>query len=230
MSDAMEMLDRLRAHGLRGIDRCRLTQNRAVMVSYRGPRISVHRGFVDAPPGILRAVVAFVNGRGERRREARRAILAYPVQCPPPSRRRERTHPGDAVTVARLLEAHALLNRRHFQGGLREIEIRVSRRLRRRLGYYRLPYGEDAPEIVISRYHLRRHGWRATVETLLHEMVHQWQFEQGLPVDHGARFRSKAREVGIEPTATRASRGLLRAARDFLSAARHEMFAACDDH
>lgn len=24
--------------------------------------------------------------------------------------------------------------------------------------------------------------------TLLHEMVHQWQFEQGLPMDHGPTF------------------------------------------
>ena len=227
MTEAVEMLERLRALGLRGIDRCRLTQNRAVMVSYRGSAICVHRGFIGAPPDVLRAVVGFVNGSGERRRRARRAILSYPITCPPPSRR-ERTHPADEVIVTRLMEAHASLNRRHFEGKLREIEIRVSRRLRRRLGYYRLPYGADAAEIVISRYHLRRHGWRATLETLLHEMVHQWQCEEGFPVDHGARFRSKAREVGIEPTATRAPRGLLRAARDFLSAARHEMFAACD--
>jgi hypothetical protein len=32
---------------------------------------------------------------------------------------------------------------------------------------------------------------------LLHEMVHQWQAENGLPVDHGAVFRRKAQEVGV---------------------------------
>jgi hypothetical protein len=38
----------------------------------------------------------------------------------------------------------------------------------------------------------------------LHEMVHQWQAETGLPVDHGASFRRKAREVGVLPGAKRA--------------------------
>jgi hypothetical protein len=39
--------------------------------------------------------------------------------------------------------------------------------------------------------------------TLLHEMVHQWQAENGLPVDHRGGFRRKAREVGILPAARR---------------------------
>jgi len=38
-------------------------------------------------------------------------------------------------------------------------------------------------------------------ETLLHEMVHQWQAETGAKVDHGAGFRRKARDVGIVPRA-----------------------------
>ena len=90
--------------------------------------------------------------------------------------------------------------------------------------------GREALLAARQRREIREGAMRkgATLETLLHEMVHQWQYEEGLPVDHGARFRSKAREVGIEPAATRAPGGLLRAARDFLSAARYEMFAACD--
>ena len=54
----------------------------------------------------------------------------------------------------------------------------------------------------MSRAHLR-HGWVEVERTVLHEMVHQWQAESGLPVDHGTQFRRKAREVGIEPTARR---------------------------
>jgi hypothetical protein len=34
-------------------------------------------------------------------------------------------------------------------------------------------------------------------------MVHQWQDEQCMPIDHGAAFRRKAREVGISPRARR---------------------------
>ena len=59
-------------------------------------------------------------------------------------------------------------------------------------------------EIAISRAHLRKHGWPETIHTLLHEMVHQWQDEQGLIVDHGGSFRAKARAVGITPLACRA--------------------------
>ena len=179
---------------------------------------------------MLHAVVRFVHARGAERRRARDVILSYPVERREALRRREQTHAGDAVMVQRLSAAFGVLNARHFGGSLRPVEIRISRRLRTRLGYYRLPAdANDRPEIVIGRRHIRRHGWRAALETLLHEMVHQWQHERGLPVDHGRAFRRKAREVGIEPTATRTAGGLLRAARDFLSAARHEMFAACDD-
>ena len=60
-------------------------------------------------------------------------------------------------------------------------------------------------EIGISRRHLR-HGWAEVEETVLHEMVHQWQAETGRPVDHGAGFRRKAREVGIGARARRTIR------------------------
>jgi hypothetical protein len=36
-------------------------------------------------------------------------------------------------------------------------------------------------------------------------MVHQWQDENGKEIDHGRAFRAKAREVGIEPAAKRAT-------------------------
>jgi hypothetical protein len=38
---------------------------------------------------------------------------------------------------------------------------------------------------------------------MLHEMVHQWQAETGLGVDHGPTFRRKARDVGVLPQAKR---------------------------
>jgi len=57
---------------------------------------------------------------------------------------------------------------------------------------------------VLSRRHIRRDGWDEALHTLLHEMVHQWQDEQGFVVDHGSIFRAKARAVGITPLACRA--------------------------
>lgn len=102
------------------------------------------------------------------------------------------------------MRAYEVLNRERFDGSLSRIPIRVSRRMKSRLGHYthRDPSGEGA-EIAISRRHIRRHGWGEAIETLLHEMVHQWQDESGLRVDHGRQFRAKARTVGISPRAHR---------------------------
>ena len=76
--------------------------------------------------------------------------------------------------------------------------------MKSRLGHY-VWSGQTArdAEIVISRRHIRRNGWEEAVHTLLHEMVHQWQDERGLPVDHGRDFRRKAKAVGIVPRARR---------------------------
>jgi hypothetical protein len=74
--------------------------------------------------------------------------------------------------------------------------------MRRRLGEVRLDRRTNrAVSIAISRRHIRRDGWAQATATLLHEMIHQWQAETGQPVDHGRRFRRKAVELGIEPSA-----------------------------
>ena len=76
--------------------------------------------------------------------------------------------------------------------------------MKSRLGHYTLRgQTRHHQEIVISRRHIRRHGWDEAVQTLLHEMVHQWQDETGRPVDHGAEFRHKSKLVGITPRARR---------------------------
>jgi hypothetical protein len=201
---ADELLSQLIAHGLRGITTIRLTRNRAVMVSYRSGALRVHRAFLNAPPDVLRAIAAFVSGRTRAERaKARRVLLAYPVPHDAPRRHREPRHPDDAPAEARLVAAHAALNAERFGGMLHTVSIRVSRRLKSRLGYYRVATREEPAEIVISRRHLRRHGWGEAIATLVHEMVHQWQDESGGPVDHGRAFRLKAREVGAAAAARR---------------------------
>jgi hypothetical protein len=202
---AEDLLARLRHFGLRRITVCRLTRNRNVMVSFAGTELRVHEGYLPAPDDVLAAIVRFVEGttRLERAR-ARRHLLTYPIQGTSAPRRREATHPDDHATAARLTEWHARYNAEHFGGELRSIEVRVSRRMRARLGHYMAATSAgDPPEIAISRRHLRRHGWEEALQTLLHEMVHQWQDEQRVPIDHGATFRRKAREVGIPPRARR---------------------------
>ncbi len=203
--NADELLARLGQLGLRRITRCRLTRNRNVMVSFGAGELRVHEGYLSAPEPVLRAVVTFVEGRTRaERRAAQRIILGHPIRVSRPAARRERTHSDDVGIAEQLKEWHRRYNARHFQGRLREIDIRVSRRMKSRLGHYTAASpGGESPEIAISRAHLRRHGWPETLHTLLHEMVHQWQDESGHTIDHGRSFRAKAREVGIAPYARR---------------------------
>jgi SprT-like family protein len=207
---ADELRDALRRAGLDTHYGVRLTQNRTVVVSYSSTEIRIHRGFLDAPDEVLAAVVDFVQARTRRKRaDARRRLIAYKIPAharAQPSIRRapEKTHPADESFVAQLIDCHTRLNHEKFGGELGAVPIRVSRRLKSRLGHYSWRGQEGArAEIVISRRHIRRHGWDEAVHTLLHEMVHQWQDETGLKVDHGREFRRKARAVGIAPKARR---------------------------
>ena len=204
---AEELLARLRVLGMGvAIDRVRLTRNRMVMVSFRGTELRIHEGFLSAPTPVLRAVVAFVRGRSRAERAAARAeILSYQVERPAAARRRPRTAPADTVLAEELYAWHERYNEQYFGGSLHSVAIRVSRRMKSRLGHYTAASATGEPaEIAISRTHIQRHGWEEARHTLLHEMVHQWQDESGHPIDHGATFRRRAREVGITPSARRA--------------------------
>jgi hypothetical protein len=203
--DADELLRRLRALGLQRIDSCRLTRNRNVMVSFRGRELRVHEGYLTAPEDVHRAIVAFVQGRTRAEgRAAQRKIIAFRVDAPRIAPRRERTRPEDEPLAARFVEWHRRYNAEHFDGALQTVPVRVSRRMKSRLGHYSAATPGAPGEIAISWRHLRRHGWEEALHTLLHEMVHQWQDETGKPLDHGPGFRAKARSVGIEAAAKRA--------------------------
>jgi len=185
--------------------------NRTVLLSVTSQGVlRVHRGYAWAPDRVLSAIVKYVRPGTRRatRRSAEREFLTFPVEihAPParPSRRGvERPRAGDDALLARLAEVHARLNAEHFGGALPVIRFRLSSRMRTRLGEVSVDARSGKPlEIAVSRAHLR-HGWAEVERTVLHEMVHQWQAESALPVDHGAGFRRKARAVGIEPSARR---------------------------
>ncbi len=201
--------DRLFALGLAPGTAVELTRNRTVLVSWHTRTgLRLHAGYAWAPDAVLHAIVTFLKPRGVPRAErlaARRRFLAFPVDRHAPSRRRRtpaappREH---AAEIAELTRLHQILNQRHFGGTLATLPIRLSERMRSRLGEFRADHDGGPVEISVSRRHLRRDGWAAATETLLHEMVHQWQAETGRPLDHGRAFRAKAREVGIRPNAT----------------------------
>jgi hypothetical protein len=210
-SSAPDLPGRLRALGLPPFPLVVTHQNAQVMVSWlRGRWLRLHTGYAHAPDEVLRAIVTFVTPgvRRERKLAARRLFLSFPVErhlAPRPPRRPRipRVEPGDEPALARLRALHGEFNARHFGGALAGVPILLSARMKRRLGELRMQQGSGRPvHIALSRRHLRRDGWAAAGETLLHEMVHQWQAETGQPVDHGAGFRRKAREVGIHPGAT----------------------------
>lgn len=199
------LLERFRALGLRLVTELRLTRNRRTMISIRGRTLRLHHAYADAPPAVQLAVVDFVMQRGHARTIARRDIIEWAARIPPDDRppRVERTHPADLPFAEHLSACHARLNGSQFGGSLGTVDVRVSRRMKTRLGHYSPRRGTGKPEIAISARHLRRHGMADAEATLLHEMVHQWQDESGLPLDHGPAFRQKARDVGIPPRATR---------------------------
>jgi hypothetical protein len=207
-ASAEELLAHLRGMGLRRIDRCVLTRNRSVMISFRRGVLRLHRAYLDAPDDVHRAIVTFVCGRTRRvRRDAQRIILEHPIPPDAMRPRREqvvRPRPADVPLMEELAKRHNHYNAMLFGGQLSRIAIRISGRMRKRLGQYIAPCaGGRSAEITISGRHIRRHGWEEALHTLLHEMVHQWQAESGMPIDHGPEFRRKAREVGIEATARR---------------------------
>ncbi len=153
-----------------------------------------------------RAIVRFlVSPRRAERLAARRVLVSVPLgddeQRAP--RVPEHTHPDDEEAAGMLAEWHGRYNGERFGGTLRRVAVRVSRRMRARLGHYAPAQHGRAAEIAVSRRHLRRHGFAEVLVTLLHEMVHQWQDEQGHPLGHDRRFREKARAVGIAGKAKR---------------------------
>jgi hypothetical protein len=202
--------DRLGILGLREIDRVLTHTNRTVMLSLNRRILRIHRGYAFASDRVLRAIVRFLNPRVSRalRRAAEREFLAFPVEAhaPPRSQPRapERARPGDLILLHRLTTLHQELNAQHFGGALSEIPIRLSSRMRTRLGEMAVDIRSGRPlELTISRRHIARHPWPEVEHTMLHEMVHQWQAETGLRIDHGRTFRQKAREVRVLPAAKR---------------------------
>ncbi len=167
--------------------------------------LRVHQGYAQAPDHIVAAIAIWARPwvRRRDRKAAAQVFLEFSVHgdAPPPlKRRRDATEPGDEERLERLRALHLILNQRWFGAQLSSVEIVLSSRMRRKLGHYE-PASSGARAIAISRRHIRRDGWEEVADTLLHEMVHQWQDESGLAVDHGPTFRKKAVEVGIEPRA-----------------------------
>jgi hypothetical protein len=202
------LANRLRQFGLSDRTRLVLHRNRVVLLTFAHGVLRLHEGYALAPDDVLRAIVRFLSPTIRRRDRlaARRAFLAFPVEQFAPARAEPpspspRWTPGRAAEsdrpwVDRLRQEHARLNIERFDGQLGDIPIRLSGRMRRRLGHVALDRTTGlATEIALNRRHVQRDPWPLVEDTLLHEMVHQWQAETGRRVDHGAGFREKMSTV-----------------------------------
>ncbi len=208
-ADEALLVRRLRQLGVRRS--IEVHENRTVLVSLTSRGVMrVHRGYTYGSDRMLRAVIAFVSpsSRRDARAEARRVIVNFPVDSFVHTRtkisRRRKLDPADRPLLRELNSIHNRLNSMYFSGELSAIAFRISGRMRTKLGELSLDSDTNRPtEIAISRFHLSRDGWQEVEHTVLHEMIHQWQAEKGLSVDHGATFRRLARSVGVEPHANR---------------------------
>ncbi|HTT68451.1 MAG TPA: SprT-like domain-containing protein [Gemmatimonadales bacterium] len=212
VSEEALLARRLELMGLRGLKGIRVTDNRTVMVSLSSRGVlRIHRGYALAPDRVLKAVVRFVAPGTSRalRRAAEHEILSFRPEdhaAGPPRRQRagDRPRPGDAEKAQRLAQLFRTLNERHFGGTLPALPFRLSGRMHTRLGQLCIRHETGQPyEITMSRRHIDRHGWAEAAHTLLHEMVHLWQHQQGHAVDHGRTFRRKASDVGVVGSARR---------------------------
>lgn len=140
------------------------------------------------------------------------------IAAPRNKRRTSRERADDAAIIARLQEAHGEYNANLFGGELGEIRMRISRRMKNRLGHYMVAGGGQTAEIALSLRHVERDPWDDVLHTLVHEMVHQWQDQQGMALDHGQTFRVKSQEVGISARATRPAAAAVAAAQPRLAA------------
>jgi len=201
-----EVLAVLRRHGAPH-GRVMLTDNRRTMISVGRDRslIRMHHAFAGADEAVLAAVaVLYTPGAPPRKRAAaktavRAFINAIPLDRAPARPVRRRPHPLDRVHLERMQAVFDEVNRASFRGKLPRVPIHLSRKMRRRNGHF-----TSRPlEIVIS-WRLCVHGAPGEAEeTMRHEMIHLWQYVEGLPVDHGPVFRRAARRLNVHPRATR---------------------------
>ena len=84
------------------------------------------------------------------------------------------------------------VNQQYFNGKLRQkYEIVFSRQMKTTQGTA-LPHKKI---IFLSMVGLDQSGWKGVEETLKHEMIHCWLYEEGRPWGHSPEFKAKLKEI-----------------------------------
>ena len=215
----------LERRGLERIEQVRFRNNRRSILSVRqngrGFRLNLHAAFREAPPALLDAVVTCVSPdtRPDERADARARIRDWPhlVHCLREARvRHERRGGGTARRRAcvasdgqreHLRALFARLNEERFGGILPpDIPLRLSGRMRRRLGHCALGGGKGGSprtvrEIALAHDLMLAENDAQRVKTMLHEMAHAaaWIFDGDR--GHGRAWKGWARRAGCAPRA-----------------------------
>ncbi|MDP9110653.1 MAG: SprT-like domain-containing protein [Candidatus Eremiobacteraeota bacterium] len=97
-------------------------------------------------------------------------------------------------TEADLQLLFARLNYEYFNGEVPDCRIRYNARFSNSAG--RITYGAFPLLIELSPKHFEKYPG-ALDETLVHEMIHAWCYARWRDTGHGARFKNKLRQCGL---------------------------------
>lgn len=79
---------------------------------------------------------------------------------------------------------------------LNAIQFKTSSRMTKTLGVFKVRNGRQSITLSTLLFN-QKEEW---LTTLVHELVHAWQWQTGKPLDHGWSFKQKAREIyNIDP-------------------------------
>jgi hypothetical protein len=220
---ADSLLRMLARRGCRRLDDVRFKKNRGRIISLSkdGRTLHVHACFQDAPDEVVNAVVTFLKAgrRSYAYRESIRVMRDHfdahgpkyaPITAEEEDHRVKRDIDrlpcvGNAEQRAFIREAFARYNSGLFGSKLPNVKLRLSDRMRSRLGHIRYHTTSTNERIVLElalNIHLLLPGNEAILlDTLLHEMTHMEAWLVHGERAHGADWKAIAKRVGCEATA-----------------------------
>ena len=217
------LLRTLARRGCRRLEDIRFKNNRGRIISLSkdGRTLHVHVCFQDADDELVNAIVTFLKAgrRGYAYRESIRVMREffeahgqkYTTISPEEEDHRIKQDMerlpcvGNAEQRAFIREAFARYNSGLFGSKLPLVKLRLSDRMRSRLGHIRYHTTSSGERIVLElalNIHLMLPGNEAILlDTLLHEMTHMEAWLLRGERAHGAEWKEIARRVGCEATA-----------------------------
>lgn len=212
-----DVLRELRARAVPDVQAVTFRANRSRLISLSSDRrrLNLHECFRSGGPDVLAAIATFASARGDSAayRQAiarlRRWHGAQVDESELEAGARPPASCGTAAQLAALAEWYGQLNRAHFGGQLPELPVRLSDRMRRRLGHVQYGGGKDArsvTEIALNVDLLIPGNGRALRDTLLHELAHAEAWLRHGQRGHGRVWQRIALRVGCEPLACSAMR------------------------